>query len=231
MRFSYFSQVDASSLIDKAYSELRRAIIAGELRAGQKLRIRELCQSFEIGPTPMREALSRLVSEGLVANQSHRGFYLPELSFEEVLDIIEQRAVLECAALKTAMKLNDPEWIEDVRSAFHLLRLVEERWQASRRSFWTEWVQQNRLLHETIASGALSYWNAKFLSILYDQSERYTMACPPSGFVYESCITNHERILKGIMAGDADLAVQSMHDYVMSLKDAAADAMKARETI
>src|SRR5205085_6496812 len=62
------------TLASHVYDRLRQDIISVAIEPGEKLHIRSLCERFEVGLSPMREALSRLSSERLVAQSDHRGF-------------------------------------------------------------------------------------------------------------------------------------------------------------
>src|SRR4029079_1707204 len=62
------------TLASRVYDQLRQDIISVAVEPGEKLHIRSLCERFDVGLSPVREALSRLSSEGLVAQSDHRGF-------------------------------------------------------------------------------------------------------------------------------------------------------------
>ncbi|WP_068088776.1 GntR family transcriptional regulator [Polycladidibacter stylochi] len=219
------NEQQGASLIDIAYSKLRTSILIAELKPGQKLRIREMCNAFDIGPTPMREALSRLVAEGLVATQSHRGFYLPELTVTDAHDILDQRCLLQAAALRLAMMQNDPEWREEVRIAYQELLKIEDLWQMSRRNFWSEWLQMNRRFHKTMISGSNSVWQKKFLGILLDQCEKYIACIEPHFFIPEVILDLNCKIMDAIMENNVNQGEEALSAYITELKDRAQEAL------
>ncbi|KZL18240.1 HTH-type transcriptional repressor CsiR [Pseudovibrio axinellae] len=204
----------SASLIDRAYAHLRTAILSGQLEPGSKLRIREMCSSFDIGPTPVREALSRLVSQGLVATQSHKGFYIPELSQTEFLDIVEQRRLIEGATVRTAVEKGDTQWRERVLDAHHVLQQIERTWQASQRDFWDEWEEANRSFHITLIEGAGSSWALRFLHMLHDQCARYRAAMRRVGFVCEGMQEDHNQLMTAVRTGDGALAEQTIRTHL-----------------
>jgi Mn-dependent DtxR family transcriptional regulator len=83
------------------------------LQPGTKLRIAEIAEEFGVSATPMREALSRLVSRGLVVAVGQRGFRVMPVSREDLADITRTRVALETAALRRSMRYGDGKWEGD----------------------------------------------------------------------------------------------------------------------
>ncbi len=209
----------SASLIDRAYAHLRAAILAGRLAPGSKLRIREMCSTFDVGPTPVREALSRLVSQGLVATQSHKGFYIPELTQGEFRDIIAQRRLIESATVRTAVETGNLQWREQVLNAYHNMQEIERTWQASRRSFWCEWEEANRAFHMMLVEGAGSRWASRFLYMLHDQCTRYRAAMRRADFISEGVQEDHAQLVTAVRTGDGALAEQTIKTHIDRLPE------------
>lgn len=100
---------------DLVYAQLREQILAGELRAGARLRQVELAERFEISQTPVREALARLASDGLVALRPRRGAEVVALSPREVEEVYELRALIEPYAVARAAELASDEQLAAIR--------------------------------------------------------------------------------------------------------------------
>lgn len=79
---------------------IRSDIIDGVLRPGTQLNEVELAASFGVSRGPVREALQRLIQEGLLRSEPHRGVFLPILSVADIDDIYLAREALETAALR-----------------------------------------------------------------------------------------------------------------------------------
>ena len=77
----------ADTLSERAAGMLERDILAGKLLPGSRLAIAELAQHYDIGATPLREGLSRLVSRGLIVAIGQRGFRVASVSREDLADI------------------------------------------------------------------------------------------------------------------------------------------------
>ena len=83
-----------------AHNWLREMILSGELHAGQALRQEEIARRLGISRLPIREALNRLATEGLVELKPRRGFYVASLNIDEIEDIFEMRAMLEAKGVQ-----------------------------------------------------------------------------------------------------------------------------------
>ena len=80
---------------------LRTAIVNGSLKPGSQLSEVELATSFGVSRGPVREALQRLVQEGLLLSEPHRGVFIPVLTDDDVSDIYVAREALESAAIRS----------------------------------------------------------------------------------------------------------------------------------
>ena len=97
-------------------------IIAGDLAPGARLGIVDLVQRYEIGATPLREGLSRLISRGLIVGIGQRGFRVADVSREDLEDITQMRTVIEVEALRLAIARGDDAWEAGILSALHQMR-------------------------------------------------------------------------------------------------------------
>ena len=79
---------------------LRDGIVTGTLAPGTQLSEVELAHSFGVSRGPVREAIQRLVQEGLLRSEPHRGVFVPVLTDADVVDVYLARAALESAALR-----------------------------------------------------------------------------------------------------------------------------------
>jgi len=93
------------SLTDVVFERLHDAIIDGQLKAGQWLRQEALAQELGVSQMPVREALKRLVAEGLAVRIPYKGVKVVEFSPEDIVDICTVRLVLESLAVRLATPL------------------------------------------------------------------------------------------------------------------------------
>ncbi|WP_330182885.1 GntR family transcriptional regulator [Nocardia sp. NBC_01503] len=99
MPIAEFQPVDRRSTAEMIADRLRAAIMNGALRPGTQLVEAELAAQFDVSRGPVREAMQRLVSEGLAYSMRHRGIFVIELTLDDVLDIYRARAAIEGGAL------------------------------------------------------------------------------------------------------------------------------------
>jgi DNA-binding GntR family transcriptional regulator len=87
---------------DKAYQDIKKAIISGQLESAKIFSIAELSESFKVGRTPVREALVILASEGLVEPLPKFGYQIKSISVHDMVEIFHLRSVLEVEAIGLA---------------------------------------------------------------------------------------------------------------------------------
>ncbi len=115
----------AGSQIEAAYWRLRQEIICGNLAPSTRLRIDLLRQTYGFGASALREALSRLVSDGLAEAEAQRGYWVTPISREELNDITMARRSVEVEALRQAIRFGTLEWESGIVAASHSLERVE----------------------------------------------------------------------------------------------------------
>lgn len=115
------------TLAEGVHRALRRDIIAGDLQAGQPLRLEYLKDRYGISFSPLREALNRLQTERLVVSTPSRGFRVAPFSEEEMWDVIETRIVIDCEALRRSLVRGDDGWETRMVAAFNALNAASAR--------------------------------------------------------------------------------------------------------
>ncbi len=110
------------SLADQAYAHLKDWVVHHRLKPGARLRVGDLARALQMSPTPVREALSMLEKEQLIAREPRRGFRVSALDLEGVADLYDLRIALEALAARQAAKRLSPS---DRRRLTQLLAEVE----------------------------------------------------------------------------------------------------------
>ena len=96
---------------------LRRDIISGTLPAGEKIKSEVIKQRYNVGTSPIREALFQLVTDGLVTADGQRGFRVAELREADLLDIADWRGRVERGGLRRPLQGGGPDWGGRARAA------------------------------------------------------------------------------------------------------------------
>ncbi|MGE5491054.1 MAG: FCD domain-containing protein [Actinomycetota bacterium] len=203
---------EPKTLVESAYRSLRRDIIEGRLQPGEKLRVEHLKDHYGVGAGTLREALSLLVADALVASQGQRGFRVAPISLADFEDITRTRVMLECEALRQAIALGDDAWEGDILAAFHRLSKAEEKLSGDEAR--EEWEERNRVFHEVLIAACPSRWTKHFLAILYHQAERYRRLSLNRNPIPRDLHAEHEALLKATLARDADKATAIMAEHI-----------------
>jgi GntR family carbon starvation induced transcriptional regulator len=165
----------AQTLTEQVLFRLRDDIVSGKLAASEKLRVQDLSRRYGVGASPLREALSRLTADGLVANESNRGFRVAPVSVADFLDIVDNRRRLESLALEQSIEAGDDAWEGRLIADYHQLRKLEATYRPSSKlndpTF--EWERRHRTFHRSLISACPSPWLLHFDWLLVCQFDRY----------------------------------------------------------
>jgi DNA-binding GntR family transcriptional regulator len=110
-------QLEIRSVVDQVHAELLERIVAGELPPGSRLRQEALAEELGVSRTPLREALARLVSEGLVEFVPNRGATVASRDFSDMEEAWLARLVIEPGAARLAAERREPAGIERMRKS------------------------------------------------------------------------------------------------------------------
>ena len=112
-----FEPVHQESTAALIARQLRDAIMHGRLEPGAQLSEAELSAQFGVSRGPLREAMQRLVQEGLLRSERNRGLFVIELAGDDVRDIYAARSAIESAAATMILRAADPAALAELRSA------------------------------------------------------------------------------------------------------------------
>ncbi|MGQ0676827.1 MAG: GntR family transcriptional regulator [Rhodospirillales bacterium] len=192
------------TLTEATYARLRNDILLGVLQPGDKLKLERMRQHYDASVNTLRETLSRLVSDGLVANEGQRGFTVVPVSLADLKDITEMRRLLECHAARLSVQHADLDWESRLVAAYHKLSKAEEMIDADPAKYRPLLEAYNRDFHAAIISACGSRWLLNFHGVMYDQSLRYRMlAFKVRDFPREQSRREHREILDAALARDA----------------------------
>jgi DNA-binding GntR family transcriptional regulator len=163
-------------LTNLALRTLRDDIICGKLKPGARLRVGKLRDTYGIGASPLREALSRLVPSGFVVSLERRGFMVAPLSLREFREMTDVRKLLEKEAIKLSLTDGDDNWEGRVVATLH--RVMKLRSPATKMSLaMKEWEELNEEFQEALVSGCSSVWLLNFRRSAFYYAKRYLRVC------------------------------------------------------
>ncbi|MFQ3895912.1 MULTISPECIES: FCD domain-containing protein [unclassified Sphingobium] len=151
---------------------LREDIITCVHKPGEKLRFEALRGFYGVSYSTLREALSRLASEGLVTTEGQRGFYVSPISEEDLLDIADARVVLELECLERAMTRGKADWEANILAAFHRLDRLEDSMGEELRTT-PDWDDLHMQFHDALVAAAESPTLSELRHLLFERARRY----------------------------------------------------------
>lgn len=206
---------EPGSQTEAAYWRLREEIIGGNLGPSTKLRIDLLRQTYGFGASAVREALSRLVSDGLAEAEAQRGYWVTPISREELNDITVARQTVEVEALRQSIRHGTLAWESGIVGASHSLERVETSLEKPAPEAIAGWEQANRQFHMALIAGCPSRWLLRFTASLYDHWQRYrhrTVLRRP--IPRRGLSPDHKELIRLALAREADAACEALSRHI-----------------
>jgi DNA-binding GntR family transcriptional regulator len=202
------AQQPGSTAEEEAYRHIQQALRFGRYRAGERLIPEDIAIEIGMSRMPVREALRRLATEGLVLLRPHRGCIVAGLTLDEIYETFEMRSVLEGLAVRLAMPHVDAEVIEE-------LEVLLDRMERAGKSGGSDWVVRHQEFHSYICElsgrpklirqiAALHVVIEPYLRIWFDYVEKPL-----------SAREEHQALIDALRSGDSKRAEAVMQDHVL----------------
>ena len=201
-----------STLSQQCYEQLQNEIIEGILKPGQKLKVAPIKERFNIGQSPVREALSRLVSFGLVEAEDNKGFRVSTISESDIRDTYATFTRIENMALAIAVERGDAAWEATIVAELHKLSLLENK---KRFDSYAQWVESNYNFHVALIAGCNSPILLDIRRHLYMKFDRYCrMAYHISKHALALNNHEHKKIAQAVIKRDKKTAHDLMTYHI-----------------
>lgn len=204
------------SSADRAYDHLRRMVMTYQFLPGEKINERALAMQIEASRTPLREALNRLVSEGLVTATTNEGFACRPLDPKEVFDLYELRAMIESQGTRLATERADKA---------DLARLEDLLEAATGEDQHAELVDRDVQFHEEIAR--LSSNHELLRTIQGINTRVYFIRWIDRVNRQTETDMAHQNIFDAMMAGDGEKASGLMYNHIYQRMEHIIDVVRA----
>jgi DNA-binding GntR family transcriptional regulator len=199
-----------SSLTETTYLALRAQLLQGNFGSEGKLKIAEIARMMLASPSVVREALSRLVSEGLVLAEPQRGFRVAPVVLSEIQHLFEARIEIERLCLADAIEHGDLVWEGRILAALHELSRTEEERGERGPNVSDAWRDTHANFHAALVSGGRNHWYQRMRINLYVHSERYRALALSRGTADRDLHAEHEQIARAAIDRDAQSACALM---------------------
>lgn len=194
------------TLTRTAHELIRKSILDERLAAGERITIKQLQKDLGIGPTPIREALSQLSSEGFVVGEEHRGYRITALSLDSLRDVTDQRKLIECEGLRRSILFGDNSYFENVASSYSKLSALDDARRRSEGGAFEKWEGAHREYHRALIGGANSEWLARFQELLFDHADRYRRKSVEQAPPADQIVKDHRMIMESVLDHDVEMA-------------------------
>jgi len=202
--------VRRESRSQRAYSQLRRKILMGEFRPGQRIQEERLAEMLGISRTPVRDALRHLQRDGLVQLAGHGGATITPLKASELEDLYQVRAVLESLAARLAAERATAGHVTAMKEA---LQKAQEAWE---RGDKIAVLEANSTLHDTIYAAAGSRHLRDVLESVRAPLLLFRAIINYAPGEYDRILAEHHLLVGRIEAHDPDGAERAMREHMAS---------------
>ncbi len=162
-----------ATYVDKIFELIQEDIISNRLLPTQRLHITQLAEQYSVGPGPIREALSRLLSTELVVAVSQKGFRVASISPDDLNDIYKTRTHIESLALRLSIENGDDEWEGNILAAYHRIAKFESEHEIKNTDDYKEWESRHRSFNLALINACNLQHLLRIQSQLYNLTERY----------------------------------------------------------
>jgi len=200
------------SIAEDAYRIIRGDIIFGRLPPGEKLKLERLKARYGVSVSTLREILTRLASEGLVAAEGQRGFEVAPISPENLQEISALRKLLECHALELSFAAGDVDWEGQVVAAHHKLSQMEQRMIAGDESVKEQWKRYDWEFHQALIMACGSSELMAAHAAMFDKYLRYQMLSLT--FRGDIAAREHKALRDAALKRDARSATQILRAHI-----------------
>jgi len=200
-------KINAETLREKVYHQLRRSIVSGQILPGESISLRALAATFGVSSMPVREAIWQLESERVVVVEPNRRIRVNQLSVQEMQELLEVRLRLESLAVEKSCARRPENAIPRIRA---VLEELGESVENPR-----QYLSRNYEFHFRIYAYAESPLVLKIIDGLWARVGPYIIHAATSGDLGRS-MNFHRKMFEGFAARDKDLMVTGLRGDLQS---------------
>jgi DNA-binding GntR family transcriptional regulator len=191
---------------------LREAILSGELAPGAKINLERVRHGFDVSLSPLREALARLIADGLVTFEDNRGYRVAPVSLANLEEITALRTEFETLALRHAIAAGNLEWEGDVIRALH--RLNRTARDPARPETLEAWEAAHSRFHLALIAGCAMPQLLSFCRVLLNLNDRYRRVFLQTQPGDRDVSAEHNDIAHAAVARDTEFACARLREHI-----------------
>lgn len=203
----------------KAYNAIRRMLFYNEIHPGQKIKYKDLATRIGISMTPVIQALKWLEFRNIVRHEANKGYYINEVSLQEITEIYDTRILIEVALVTNTMKHLDSTGLEKLKNAHENHKAAVDCGNYHKR------IMTDMGFHICLASLADCHTQQNMLQELFDVLLlRYNQNLYFSS-VMNTSSSEHSAILHNLEQNDEEGVKNAITYHITSVRDHIADGM------
>ncbi|MDD4766590.1 MAG: GntR family transcriptional regulator [Desulfotomaculaceae bacterium] len=207
-------------LRELVFDSLRKAIIIGKLKPGERLMEIQLAEEMGVSRTPVREAIRKLELEGFVVMVPRKGAYVAGVSVKDIADVFEVRSALEGLAASLASERITEEEMEDLEKVFHLITGEEDLLTV---------VKKDNEFHELIYKASRNQRLTQIITNLSEQINRFRLTSLSIPGRLKIAVDEHKKIIEAISERNAELANALASEHMENAEQNLLNAIREEE--
>jgi DNA-binding GntR family transcriptional regulator len=206
--------------VERAYDAVKSMAIDYKLKPGEPVREHELARALKVSRTPIREALNRLVMEGLLTFVPNRGFFCRQISHEEVRALYETRVILELGAMRLGLQRSTKQEIDDACDVWDTAAARSKSLSAA------QLAEADEAFHRAIANLAKNPEIVKALEHINTRVRFFRKIANENPVNRKACFQEHATLIDAIRRRDVETAAKHLQAHLAMSSEAAAEITK-----
>ncbi len=200
------------TLAGKLTQTLRDQILSGALAPGEKINLVRLRDAHEVSGSSLREAVTRLVADGLMTAEEQRGYHVAPTSLDNLAEVTLLRMRLEPFALGMSIENGGLDWETETMAALYRLNRTERRPDDAQSV--EAWETAHNAFHHALISRCEMPLLTQFLHVLMNMNDRYRRIFLKTGRSQRDVNEEHTAIAEAAVSRAADLAAKLLEAHI-----------------
>lgn len=205
---------EKQTLNARVMTKIRADIVNCLLMPNERLTLEALRERYQVGWSPIREALMRLEAEGMVSLEQNKGFRVAAVSRQSLSDLMRSRIEVENVTLRWSIENGGVEWEADLLAAFHRLSKRSKLRRSQPGIISPEWSKEHRAFHHALVAACESPTMLSIRVGLFEQAERYVALSIISKSPLRNDVVEHEQIMQAALARNVTRAVTLNREHI-----------------
>jgi DNA-binding GntR family transcriptional regulator len=195
------------------YDALRSDILHGAFKPEEKLKVDAVGLRYNVGASPVREALNRLSAESLVVRTDQRGFSVAPLPWDELAILNQTRCEVETLCLRQSIDNRSPAWEDALVLLVHKLSRTPRSLASDHYVPNPDWENLHREFHTQLLANCPSRWLRDFCALLTNEAYRYRQVAASKNFTSRNVHAEHTALFTAAIESRADDAANILADH------------------